>query len=98
MVQPVSSDVLSTDVSPPETLPAGAALPTGLAPPPGAREQDEVGRRNSVGKAKGKGKKCDSSPAADNNLEVTVTTQRLSSAPRVPKPVLSVEDFSVGFG
>lgn len=98
IVQPVSSDVLSPDVSPPETLPAGAALPAGLAPPPGAREQDEVGRRNSVGKAKGKGKKCDSSPAADNDLEVTVATRRLSSAPRVPNPVLSAEDFSVGFG
>lgn len=62
----------SSDVSPPETLPAGAALPVGVAPPTGAREQDEVGRRNSVGKAKGKGRKSDSSPAAENDLEVLI--------------------------
>ncbi|XP_056877723.1 eyes absent homolog 3 isoform X2 [Takifugu flavidus] len=67
--QAASAGLPPRDVSPPETLPAGAALPAGLAPPPGAREQDEVGRRNSVGKAKGKGRKCDSSPAAENDLE-----------------------------
>lgn len=62
---------LSTaDASPPESLPAGAALPASVAPPTGARDQDEVGRRNSVGKAKGKGKKSDSSPPAENDLEV----------------------------
>ncbi|XP_061597109.1 eyes absent homolog 3 isoform X3 [Cololabis saira] len=55
------------DASPPETLPAGAALPPAVAPPAGARDQDELGRRNSVGKAKGKAKKLDSSPPADNN-------------------------------
>ncbi|XP_061885540.1 eyes absent homolog 3 isoform X3 [Entelurus aequoreus] len=57
------------DASPPENLPAGAALPTSVAHPAGARDQDDVGRRNSVGKAKGKGKKCDSSPPADTDLE-----------------------------
>ncbi|TWW65816.1 Eyes absent -like protein 3 [Takifugu flavidus] len=64
-----SEQAASAGLPPRETLPAGAALPAGLAPPPGAREQDEVGRRNSVGKAKGKGRKCDSSPAAENDLE-----------------------------
>ncbi|XP_054619448.1 eyes absent homolog 3 isoform X3 [Dunckerocampus dactyliophorus] len=57
------------DASPPENLPAGAALPTSVAHPAGARDQDDVGRRNSVGKAKGKGKKCDSSPPTDTDLE-----------------------------
>ncbi|XP_017297624.1 eyes absent homolog 3 isoform X1 [Kryptolebias marmoratus] len=52
------------DASPPENLPAGAALPSG-----GARDQDELGRRNSVGKSKGKAKKSDSSPPADSDLE-----------------------------
>ncbi|KAM6899271.1 LOW QUALITY PROTEIN: protein phosphatase EYA3 [Xenentodon cancila] len=55
------------DASPPETLPAGAALPPAVSPPAGARDQDELGRRNSVGKAKGKAKKSDTSPPADNN-------------------------------
>ncbi|XP_057684312.1 eyes absent homolog 3 isoform X1 [Corythoichthys intestinalis] len=57
------------DASPPENLPAGAALPTSVAQPAGARDQDEVGRRNSMGKAKGKAKKCDSSPPTENDLE-----------------------------
>ncbi|KAK9526557.1 hypothetical protein VZT92_015249 [Zoarces viviparus] len=57
------------DASPPENLPAGAALPTSVGVPAGARDQDEVGRRNSVGKAKGKGKRSDSSPPADSDLE-----------------------------
>ncbi|XP_037549099.1 eyes absent homolog 3 [Nematolebias whitei] len=52
------------DASPPENLPAGAALPSG-----GARDQDELGRRNSVGKSKGKAKKSDSSPPPDSDLE-----------------------------
>ncbi|XP_061123039.1 eyes absent homolog 3 isoform X4 [Syngnathus typhle] len=57
------------DASPPENLPAGAALPTSVSHPAGARDQDEVGRRNSMGKAKGKAKKCDSSPPTENDLE-----------------------------
>eukprot|EP00064_Thunnus_orientalis_P020714 superscaffoldBa00005857_g20859 len=57
------------DASPPENLPAGAALPTSVVLPAGARDQDEVGRRNSVGKAKGKGKKPDSSPPTESDLE-----------------------------
>ncbi|KAM8840426.1 protein phosphatase EYA3 isoform 3-T4 [Spinachia spinachia] len=57
------------DASPPENLPAGAALPTSVGVPAGARDQDEVGRRNSVGKAKGKGRRSDSSSAADSDLE-----------------------------
>ncbi|XP_031730693.1 protein phosphatase EYA3 isoform X1 [Anarrhichthys ocellatus] len=57
------------DASPPENLPAGAALPTSVGVPAGATDQDEVGRRNSVGKAKGKGKRSDSSPPADSDLE-----------------------------
>ncbi|KAL6099439.1 eya3 [Pungitius sinensis] len=57
------------DASPPENLPAGAALPTSVGVPAGARDQDEVGRRNSVGKAKGKGKRSDSSSPADSDLE-----------------------------
>lgn len=61
---------LYSDASPPENLPAGAALPTSVALPAGARDQDEVGRRNSVGKAKGKGKKSDSSPPTETDLEV----------------------------
>lgn len=61
---------LHSDASPPENLPAGAALPTSVALPAGARDQDEVGRRNSVGKAKGKGKKSDSSPPTESDLEV----------------------------
>ncbi|KAM4550113.1 protein phosphatase EYA3 [Fundulus diaphanus] len=52
------------DASPPENLPAAAALPPG-----GARDQEEVGRRNSVGKSKGKAKKSESSPAASSDLE-----------------------------
>lgn len=63
--------ILCLDASPPETLPAGAALPTSVVPPTEARDQDEVGRRNSVGKAKGKGKKSDNSLHADSDLEVT---------------------------
>ncbi|XP_029022000.1 eyes absent homolog 3 isoform X3 [Betta splendens] len=55
--------------SPPENLPAAAALPTSVSLSAGVREQDEVGRRNSLGKAKGKGKKADSSPPADSDLE-----------------------------
>lgn len=55
------------DSSPPETVPAAAALPT--APPAGAREQDDVSRRNSVGKAKGKGKKTESCPPTESDLE-----------------------------
>uniref|UniRef100_A0AAQ5ZZK2 Eyes absent homolog n=1 Tax=Amphiprion ocellaris TaxID=80972 RepID=A0AAQ5ZZK2_AMPOC len=61
--------MLCLDASPPENLPAGAALPTNVALPAGARDQDEVGRRNSVGKAKGKGKKSDSCPPTDTDLE-----------------------------
>ncbi|XP_077447182.1 protein phosphatase EYA3 isoform X2 [Stigmatopora argus] len=57
------------DASPPENLPAGAALPTSVNQPAGARDQDEVGRRNSMGKAKGKAKKCDSAPPTENDLE-----------------------------
>nr|XP_040043907.1 eyes absent homolog 3 isoform X1 [Gasterosteus aculeatus aculeatus] len=57
------------DASPPENLPAGAALPTSVGVPAGARDQDEVGRRNSVGKAKGKGKRSDNSSPADSDLE-----------------------------
>ncbi|XP_037120454.1 eyes absent homolog 3 isoform X3 [Syngnathus acus] len=57
------------DASPPENLPAGAALPTSVSHPAGAGDQDEVGRRNSMGKAKGKAKKCDSSPPTENDLE-----------------------------
>ncbi|XP_075961742.1 protein phosphatase EYA3 [Anarhichas minor] len=57
------------DASPPENLPAGAALPTSVGVPAGATDQDDVGRRNSVGKAKGKGKRSDSSPPADSDLE-----------------------------
>uniref|UniRef100_A0A8C5HS81 Eyes absent homolog n=1 Tax=Gouania willdenowi TaxID=441366 RepID=A0A8C5HS81_GOUWI len=49
--------------SPPESLPAGAALPQGV------KDQDEVGRRNSVGKSKGKAKKSESSTPADSDLE-----------------------------
>uniref|UniRef100_A0A8C9X8L8 Eyes absent homolog n=1 Tax=Sander lucioperca TaxID=283035 RepID=A0A8C9X8L8_SANLU len=60
---------LSHNASPPENLPAGAALPTSVALPAGGRDQDEVGRRNSVGKAKGKGRRSDSSPPADSDLE-----------------------------
>ncbi len=60
-----------SDASPPENLPAGAALPTSVTLPAGARDQDEVGRRNSVGKAKGKGKKSDNSPPTESDLEVT---------------------------
>lgn len=55
------------DSSPPETVPAAAALPT--AAPAGAREQDDVSRRNSVGKAKGKGKKTESCPPTESDLE-----------------------------
>uniref|UniRef100_A0A8C5HSR2 Eyes absent homolog n=1 Tax=Gouania willdenowi TaxID=441366 RepID=A0A8C5HSR2_GOUWI len=51
------------DASPPESLPAGAALPQGV------KDQDEVGRRNSVGKSKGKAKKSESSTPADSDLE-----------------------------
>uniref|UniRef100_A0A672HGH8 Eyes absent homolog n=1 Tax=Salarias fasciatus TaxID=181472 RepID=A0A672HGH8_SALFA len=57
------------DASPPESLPAGAALPAGVLQPAAGREQDEVGRRNSVGKAKGKGKKSENCPPADSDLE-----------------------------
>uniref|UniRef100_A0A8C4GIT6 Eyes absent homolog n=1 Tax=Dicentrarchus labrax TaxID=13489 RepID=A0A8C4GIT6_DICLA len=57
------------NASPPENLPAGAALPTSVVLPTGARDQDEVGRRNSVGKAKGKAKKSDNSPPAESDLE-----------------------------
>uniref|UniRef100_A0AAQ4R0V6 Eyes absent homolog n=1 Tax=Gasterosteus aculeatus aculeatus TaxID=481459 RepID=A0AAQ4R0V6_GASAC len=57
------------NASPPENLPAGAALPTSVGVPAGARDQDEVGRRNSVGKAKGKGKRSDNSSPADSDLE-----------------------------
>ncbi|XP_077936918.1 protein phosphatase EYA3 isoform X4 [Gasterosteus aculeatus] len=57
------------DASPPENLPAGAALPSSVGVPAGARDQDEVGRRNSVGKAKGKGKRSDNSSPADSDLE-----------------------------
>ncbi|CAN9503533.1 unnamed protein product [Ophioblennius macclurei] len=57
------------DASPPESLPAGAALPTSVLQPAAGREQDEVGRRNSVGKAKGKGKKSENCPPADSDLE-----------------------------
>lgn len=63
---------LVVDASPPEDLPAGAALPTSVALPAGAGDQDEVGRRNSVGKSKGKGKKCDNSPPTESDLEVTI--------------------------
>ncbi|XP_072320331.1 eyes absent homolog 3, partial [Eucyclogobius newberryi] len=52
--------------SPPESLPAAAALPT--APPAGAQEQDDVNRRNSLGKSKGKNKKAESQ-SADSDLE-----------------------------
>ncbi|XP_047240658.1 eyes absent homolog 3 isoform X2 [Girardinichthys multiradiatus] len=52
------------DASPPENLPAAAALPTG-----GARDQEEAGRRNSVGKSKGKAKKSESSSPAGSDLE-----------------------------
>ncbi|MEQ2247797.1 hypothetical protein ILYODFUR_012762 [Ilyodon furcidens] len=52
------------DASPPENLPAAAALPTG-----GARDQEEAGRRNSVGKSKGKAKKSESSSPASSDLE-----------------------------
>ncbi|MEQ2158121.1 hypothetical protein GOODEAATRI_008971 [Goodea atripinnis] len=55
------------DASPPENLPAAAALPTG-----GARDQEEAGRRNSVGKSKGKAKKSESSSPASSDLEVSV--------------------------
>ncbi|XP_077598891.1 protein phosphatase EYA3 isoform X2 [Stigmatopora nigra] len=57
------------DASPPENLPAGAALPTSVTQASGARDQDEVGRRNSMGKSKGKAKKCDSTPPTENDLE-----------------------------
>ena len=67
------------DASPPENLPAGAALPTSVSLPAGARDQDEVGRRNSVGKAKGKGKRSDSSPPADTDLEVNKVSSLLTS-------------------
>uniref|UniRef100_A0A3B4BEY1 Eyes absent homolog n=1 Tax=Periophthalmus magnuspinnatus TaxID=409849 RepID=A0A3B4BEY1_9GOBI len=56
----------SSDSSPPESLPAAAALPT--APPTGAREQDDVSRRNSMGKSKGKNKKAES-PPTETDLE-----------------------------
>uniref|UniRef100_A0A672Z581 Eyes absent homolog n=1 Tax=Sphaeramia orbicularis TaxID=375764 RepID=A0A672Z581_9TELE len=57
------------DTSPPENLPAAAALPTGVALPAGPRDQDEVARRNAVGKSKGKGKKTDNCPPTDSDLE-----------------------------
>lgn len=57
------------DASPPESLPAGAALPTSIPQPPAGREQDDVGRRNAAGKAKGKGKKSESCATADSDLE-----------------------------
>ncbi|XP_041867934.1 eyes absent homolog 3 isoform X2 [Melanotaenia boesemani] len=57
------------DASPPENLPASAALPAGVPPPAAARDQDELGRRNSVGKAKGKARKSESSSPADSDLE-----------------------------
>lgn len=69
---------MNLDASPPENLPAGAALPTSVALPAGARDQDEVGRRNSVGKAKGKGKKSDSSPPTESDLEVTKSAADVS--------------------
>ncbi|KAM3595884.1 uncharacterized protein V6R79_004551 [Siganus canaliculatus] len=67
--QAASAGLPPRDASPPESLPAGAALTTSVALPAGARDQDEVGRRNSVGKAKGKGKKSENSPSAENDLE-----------------------------
>nr|XP_033493360.1 eyes absent homolog 3 [Epinephelus lanceolatus] len=67
--QAASAGLPPRDASPPENLPAGAALPTSVSLPAGARDQDEVGRRNSVGKAKGKGKRSDSSPPTDSDLE-----------------------------
>uniref|UniRef100_A0A8C4E252 Eyes absent homolog n=1 Tax=Dicentrarchus labrax TaxID=13489 RepID=A0A8C4E252_DICLA len=67
--QAASAGLPPRDASPPENLPAGAALPTSVVLPTGARDQDEVGRRNSVGKAKGKAKKSDNSPPAESDLE-----------------------------
>ncbi|XP_041664237.1 eyes absent homolog 3 isoform X1 [Cheilinus undulatus] len=57
------------DASPPENLPAAAAMPTGVSLPAAARDQDEVGRRNSVGKAKGKAKKPENSSPTETDLE-----------------------------
>lgn len=54
------------DSSPPESLPAAAALPT--APPAGPREQDDMSRRNAMGKSKGKNKKPETQ-APDSDLE-----------------------------
>ncbi|XP_015257564.1 PREDICTED: eyes absent homolog 3-like isoform X3 [Cyprinodon variegatus] len=52
------------DASPPENLPAAAALPTG-----GARDQEDVAPRNSVGKSKAKAKKSENSAPAGGDLE-----------------------------
>ncbi|XP_068603126.1 eyes absent homolog 3 [Brachionichthys hirsutus] len=67
--QAASAGLPPRDVSPPENVPAGAALPVNVSLPAAAKEQDEVGRRNSLGKAKGKGKKSDGCPPAETDLE-----------------------------